>query len=175
MRRNWTIGITVVLVCFLVLKIYTDKMSGYGIKKGLKKLASQSLLSDDVPKIAVKDAHANRNNVLFLDTRSKEEFEVSHLEGARFVGYKEFNIKNLKEVPTRQPIIAYCSIGKRSDEIAMKLLKAGYTNVQNMYGGLFEWVNKGYPVVDREGNPTKKVHAYNRLWGAWLEKGEKVY
>jgi len=32
----------------------------------------------------------------------------------------------------------YCSLGIRSEVIAKKLKKAGYTNVFNLYGGIFE-------------------------------------
>ncbi|MDF9798803.1 hypothetical protein OKW21_004066 [Catalinimonas alkaloidigena] len=44
-----------------------------------------------------------------------------------------------------------------------------------MYGGIFEWVNQGQDVVDSSGQPTEKVHAYDRVWGIWLKQGEKVY
>jgi hypothetical protein len=43
-----------------------------------------------------------------------------------------------------------------------------------MYGGIFEWVNNGYPIVNSAG-PTQRVHAFDRTWGVWLKKGEKVY
>ena len=42
----------------------------------------------------------------------------------------------------------YCSIGKRSEKVTQKLKKAGYNNVSNLYGGIFEWVNQGNEVVD---------------------------
>ena len=56
-----------------------------------------------------------------------------------------------------------------------KLKAAGYRNVRNLYGSIFEWVNQDNPVVDNQGKPTQKVHAYSRTWGVWLNKGEKVY
>ncbi len=30
-------------------------------------------------------------------------------------------------------------------------------------------------IVDGNNKRTTKVHAYGRLWGKWLDKGEKVY
>lgn len=119
--------------------------------------------------------HQKEKTPFFFDTRAKEEFKVSHIAGARFAGYKEFTLDSMKDIPKEQPIILYCSIGKRSGEIGEKLIDAGYTNVQNLYGGIFEWINKGYPVVDTENKPTNKIHAYNKIWGAWLKKGNKVY
>ena len=44
-----------------------------------------------------------------------------------------------------------------------------------MYGGIFEWVNEGFPVVNNQEKQTDNVHAYNKSWGIWLKKGVKVY
>ena len=54
-------------------------------------------------------------------------------------------------------------------------MKAGYTNVYNLYGGIFEWKNKNFIVIDSEEKETNKVHTYNRDWSKWLKKGEKVF
>jgi len=113
---------------------------------------------------------------VLLDTRSKREYEVSHLAGARYVGYDDFDLKRLPAGLSKDTlIVVYCSVGYRSEKVGEKLQQAGYTRVRNLYGGLFDWVNSGYAVVDEKGRPTQKVHAYSRLWGKWLEKGEKVY
>ena len=114
-------------------------------------------------------------DALFLDTRMEEEFEVSHIKGARFVDYDSFKIKQLKDIPKDQRIVVYCSVGYRSEKVGEKLINAGYTNVQNLYGGIFAWKNIDKEVVDMEDQPTEKVHTYNKKWGQWLEKGEKVH
>ena len=36
-------------------------------------------------------------------------------------------------------------------------------------------VNQSKPIVDGEGNITNRVHAFDKTWGIWLNKGEKVY
>ena len=132
------------------------------------------MLKHDVKEITVPQAAA-KSKVLFIDAREKKEFDVSHIKNAVFVGYDDFNISRLGGVPKGNEIIVYCSIGKRSENITEKLVKAGYTNVSNLYGGIFEWVNQGNRVVDINNKNTDKVHAYGRLWGQWLDKGEKVY
>ncbi|WP_323134773.1 rhodanese-like domain-containing protein [Pontibacter kalidii] len=111
---------------------------------------------------------------LLLDTRQQEEYDVSHLAGARFLGYETFRVEQLEEVPKDAPIVLYCSVGYRSERVGEQLKAAGYTNVRHLYGGLFEWVNQGLPVYDSKGK-TNRVHAYSRTWGVWLQKGEKVY
>lgn len=112
--------------------------------------------------------------VVLLDSREPGEFAVSHIKGARCVGYDDFDMSALKDIPKDTEIVVYCSVGYRSEKIGEKLLEEGFTNVSNLYGGIFNWVNAGNPVVDGNG-ATPKVHAYNKKWGQWLEKGEKVY
>ena len=72
-------------------------------------------------------------------------------------------------------IVVYCSLGIRSEDIAEKLKKAGYTNVLNLYGGIFEWKNNNYNVFSSGGKATEKVHTFSKEWSKWLLKGEKIY
>lgn len=114
-------------------------------------------------------------DAILLDTRAKAEYDVSHLPGARWVGYDDFDISRVQNIPKNANVVLYCSVGYRSEKVGEKLLAAGYQRVSNLYGSLFEWVNQGNPVVDRAGQPTRRVHAYSRAWGIWLNRGEKVY
>lgn len=127
-----------------------------------------------VPLVKVADLKKMPDAIL-LDTRSKAEFDVSHLPHAQWVGYDDFNLKRVKGVPKNANVVLYCSVGYRSERVGEKLLAAGYQRVHNLYGSLFEWVNQGNSVVDNQGKPTQRVHAYSRLWGVWLKRGEKVY
>ncbi|MHA6247548.1 rhodanese-like domain-containing protein [Pontibacter sp. CAU 1760] len=111
---------------------------------------------------------------LLLDTRTQAEYNVSHLAGAKLVAYDQFDVKRLRGISKQTPIVVYCSVGYRSERIGEKLQKAGFENVQNLYGGIFEWVNQGYAVYNSAGK-TNQVHAYSRTWGIWLRKGEKIY
>ncbi len=136
----------------------------------------RTLNTGSVPYIQTEEA-VSQDSVLFLDTRKIKEYEVSHLKNAVWVGYDDFDPEKLKETVPNQdtPIVVYCSIGVRSEDIGEKLQKLGYTNIKNLYGGIFKWKNLGHPVFDTIGNETEKVHAYDKFWGKLLTKGEKVY
>ncbi|TPV31890.1 rhodanese-like domain-containing protein [Paucihalobacter ruber] len=131
----------------------------------------------NIPYISVQELNENFEEAIILDAREMNEFKVSHIKNALYVGHKYFNsTKILEQVPDlSQPIVVYCSIGVRSETIGNALKKAGYTNVKNLYGGIFEWKNQGFPVVDSIGNETDKVHAFSKQWGKWLKKGTKIY
>ena len=139
------------------------------------KFVLKTLLSHNVPEITVPAAAKLQDEAIFLDAREHEEYEVSHLPNARFTGYNHFNEKVVQDLPKNATIVVYCAVGKRSENISQRLLKQGFTNVQNLYGGIFEWVNQGHIVYDINNKPVNKVHGYSRLWGRFVDRGEKVY
>ncbi|WP_144604878.1 rhodanese-like domain-containing protein [Algoriphagus algorifonticola] len=108
-----------------------------------------------------------------LDTREKEEYQVSHLKGAVWVGYDQFPTFSLDRLDKSIPVLVYCTVGARSQNIGKKLIENGY-EVYNLYGGIIHWANEEYPLYKGE-NRTDKVHTYTRAWGIWLNKGVKVY
>lgn len=136
-----------------------------------------SYLSYSAPVISVADAHLKKSELIFLDAREFAEYEVSHIPGSRFIGYDQFKIEKIKDIAKDKKIVVYCSIGYRSEKIATKLKKEGYTNVYNLYGSLFEWVNAGYETTDHLGKPTVKVHTYNKKWSQWVKnpRSQKVW
>ena len=138
-------------------------------------LLLKKMIKQTVPIIKVDELKNKTKDYVLLDTREYEEFKVSHIKNARYVGFNEFKIESVKDIPKNTPIVVYCSIGVRSEQIGEKLLAAGYSNVKNCYGSIFEWVNEGNQVVDMKDIVTPKVHAYNKKWGVWVKKGEKVY
>ncbi len=133
------------------------------------------LLIHKVPTTEVAKIDTANKQVLYLDAREEEEFNVSHVANAKWVGYKKFSIDSMSAIPKDTEIIVYCSVGFRSGSVTKKLIKSGFTNVLNLYGGLFEWSNQELPLVDSIGNPTPKIHPYNKKWGKWITKGEKAY
>ena len=127
--------------------------------------------------MSVQELAMPKTTALILDAREVNEFNTSHIKNAIYVGYNHFNIKTIKDLfPNKSSlIVVYCSLGIRSENIAYKLKKAGYNSVFNLYGGIFEWKNNNFSVVDRENNETEKVHVFSKEWSKWLTKGEKIY
>ena len=149
--------------------------AGAQVKNPSFQLALQMMLSKKTPTISVAEAVKGANNFLFLDAREPAEYEVSHIKSAKYVGDKDFNVKSLASVAKSTPLVVYCSVGKRSENATLTLKKAGFTNVKNLYGGIFEWVNEGNKVYNMQNQQTDSVHVYSKFWGRWLSKGEKIY
>ena len=125
-------------------------------------------LSGTVQAIDVGELYDGYSDYLILDAREFAEYETSHLPGALFIGYKEYDPDVLDDVHPSTPIVVYCSIGYRSEKIGEKLQDQGFSEVYNLYGSLFEWANRGLPLDNIKGQRTSIVHGYNRSWSKWL-------
>lgn len=115
------------------------------------------------------------DDVIFLDTREPEEYNVSHLPNAILFGYDDPNWKAVDTLNKDITVIVYCSIGVRSQNIAEELNEKGFKNIKNLYGGIFLWADQSREMLDDQDNETSKVHGYNRFWGRWVKKAETVY
>lgn len=105
---------------------------------------------------------------LLLDVRTADEWNVSHLPGARHVLPKSPIESLAAEIAKETPIVTYCAVGYRSGEMAKRLRAAGFTNVHNLEGSIFQWANERRPLVQGD-QPASRVHPYNNLWGRLLE------
>lgn len=134
------------------------------------------LNKNTVPYISVQELQAKPAYTV-LDARELKEFNVSHIKNAIHVGYNKFDGNKVltKVADKKTPIVVYCSIGVRSEKIGEKLLKMGYKNVYNLYGGIFEFKNANGTVVDNQKKATDSVHTYNKRWSEYLTNGIKVY
>jgi rhodanese-related sulfurtransferase len=106
---------------------------------------------------------------LLLDVRTPEEWNVSHLPGARHAVPKSPIESVTAGISKETPIVTYCAVGYRSAEMAKRLKAAGFTNVRNLEGSIFQWANEHRPLVQGE-QPVSRVHPYNSLWGRLLEE-----
>ena len=132
---------------------------------------------NNIPYITVQELAMPKTNALILDAREVDEYRTSHIKNAVFVGYNSFSIDSVLNLiqDKNEKIVVYCSIGIRSEKIAQQLIKVGYTNVYNLYGGIFQWKNNGFKVVNSDEKETENVHVSSKYWAKWLKKGKIVY
>lgn len=144
--------------------------------RNFKRLIDNSI-SFTVPLLSVEEVHENLDSYVLLDAREIDEYNVSHLPGALYIGYDEVDLSVLDKLDKGEKLLFYCSIGYRSEKIAEKALEMGFKEVYNLYGSIFEWTNKGYELQSKNSTQTNKVHGYNWIWGKWIQNKdyEKVY
>jgi len=138
----------------------------------------ESLYNHTVPLISTQELASKFDSgspIVILDIRSQKEFQVSHLTNAVMIDYDNFDKSDIQNIPLDTEIIVYCSVGYRSEKIGEDLLELGYSNVKNLFGGIFQWKNDGFEVVNQQSVETDSVHTYNRNWSQWLINGVRVY
>jgi rhodanese-related sulfurtransferase len=109
---------------------------------------------------------------LLIDVRTPEEYAVSHLRNAQLIDSVRFTRDDVDDIDPDREVVVYCSIGNRGGTVARRMGQLGFTNVSNLYGGLFLWYNQGRPVYRGE-QPVEEVHPFDRLWGQFITRGGK--
>lgn len=106
--------------------------------------------------------------VLLLDARSREEYAVSHLNGAYHAPSADQAQALVEAAPPNTLVVAYCSVGYRSAALVDALAMRGIDDAINLEGSIFAWANEGRPVF-RGPDEVHVVHPYDASWGALLE------
>src|SRR3954470_6560279 len=131
----------------------------------------------DVPRIQVSDlkswlADHSRPQPQLFDVRTKEEYAVSCLPGARRVDPNARVSDVRAAMDTSQPAVFYCSIGYRSSAVVSALQVAGFTNMVNLEGSIFAWAIAGLPLEEpATKKPTRLVHPFSASYAKLLPRG----
>lgn len=102
-------------------------------------------LKDLTPAEVAALSHATKGPAIF-DVRTKREYISGHVMGAKSypLGNEQ---KIISSVDKNQKVVLICKTGHRSQAAAIELLKAGFTDVSHLKGGMDAW--------SREGRPTR--------------------
>jgi rhodanese-related sulfurtransferase len=160
------------IVAALIGIVYSVSFGQIDFDRKLK-----SLYKNTVPLIRSEPllSEIPTSDVIILDTRSAKEFKVSRLYGAPLLDYDSFKPDDIKNVNKNSMIIVYCSVGYRSELMGEQLIKLGFKNVSNLYGGIFDWINNDNLIVSSARLSTDSVHTYNNEWSKCVKKGVRIY
>lgn len=99
--------------------------------------------------VSPEDAYGlvnNNDNLYLLDVRTPGEFQQARLEGAQLIPIDQL-VNRISELPKDRPILVYCAVGSRSAQVVNYLARRGYPELYNLYGGIYSWAQRGYPVL----------------------------
>ena len=180
MKNAIKLGTTLILTLGLSIIQFqctdTQKINPNFSQVEFDKLADE-VSNGSVPDISATIFKIKKESFIILDCRGLNEYEISHIKDARRVGFDDFNLFQLEDIPKNAKIVTYCLVGKRSEKIGEKLQDAGYTNVQNLHGSILSWMNHGNSVIDSRGRKTNKLHGFKKELGfeKYSKIGEIVY
>jgi len=79
---------------------------------------------------------------------STQDFDKGHIAGARNVQMSQFDPENKELAKVKElPIALYCKTGTTSAQAAARLVKAGFTQVFWLGGGLAAWRQADLPTT----------------------------
>ncbi|MEK6794277.1 MAG: rhodanese-like domain-containing protein [Spirochaetota bacterium] len=124
----------------------------YAIPEKHKYLFMEVETKEDVPKIHLKEAKLlfESGEALFIDARSQEEYNQSHIAGSLYIGADDSpkKIKAQAELLKGKVLVTYChGVGCHlSDKTAFNLFDAGYRKIAIFFGGWPEWTQASLPI-----------------------------
>ena len=83
-------------------------------------------------------ASVGAGEILFIDTRSADQYGSGHIHDARNIEWREV-LARKDEIPTDKSVVLYCDTGLLSAKAHLALRLAGYENVKVLLGGYLAW------------------------------------
>lgn len=105
-----------------------------------------NLLNDDFRQVHFTEVRELvENGAFIIDVRERNEYELSHIEGALNLPLSEIR-ERLNEVPKDRPVYLHCRSGQRSYNACLLLKHMGFDNIFNISAGymgisFFEYFN----------------------------------
>ena len=89
-----------------------------------------------------------KQGALLIDVREPDEFAAGHAPGSVLIPLGQLSSR-LNEIRGYEgkPVVLICRSGQRSARAAEVLVKAGFTSVHNVQGGMLAWEKAALPVV----------------------------
>jgi rhodanese-related sulfurtransferase len=90
----------------------------------------------------------NRESPLLVDLSARADFEKMHVPGARHVLPSQFDPEHKDLAKAKDmPVVVMDKDGRGSDKAAQRLVKAGFTKVYTLGGGVLAWQQAQLPVA----------------------------
>ena len=105
----------------------------------------------DVPTVSVDLVPELGDEVVLLDVREDDEWELGHAPGALHIPLADVPAR-IEELDPDAEIYVICRQGGRSLGAVEYLARIGYETFQ-VAGGMVAWQQAGLPVVDDAGRP----------------------
>jgi rhodanese-related sulfurtransferase len=133
----------IIIVIVLILLISTLMKTNQKVEEVEDMANNEDIFANKEVKITVAQAReviAENKDLLILDTRTQEEYNAGHIEGAILIPYNKIEI-NLDQLDgfEDKPILVYCRTGSRSAVAVDTLIENGFNKIYHMNQGFSRW------------------------------------
>lgn len=90
----------------------------------------------------------NKEDAVLIDIRQTAEYKKGHVLGAQLLKQEQVNKADFSSLEKYKdkPIVLVCAMGMNAKGVAAKMLKAGFTQVSVLKGGMNAWQSANLPV-----------------------------
>jgi len=82
-------------------------------------------------------------SIVLIDVRSEGEFRMGHIPNAELINLFSPDLQQrIQNLDKDKKYLIYCRSGARSAHICSLMAHMGFTDLSNLYGGLFDWNGK---------------------------------
>lgn len=108
-------------------------------------------VEETVPEISVTELKAaldNGQELLVLDVREENEYDICHLDNALLIPLNQLPGR-YSELDPLADIVIHCRSGVRSKKALKQLREAGFTRLRNLTGGILAWADEIDPEMPK--------------------------
>jgi hydroxyacylglutathione hydrolase len=131
-----------------------DSVKGYFGGLAIERAKARGAMLRTIDEITPAELSQRLHSVdaVVIDVRSAAEWAAGHLPGALHIplGYL---VDRMDSLPPSKTLITQCQSGARSAIAASLLEQHGFDRVVNLAGGIAQWRNAGFPVVEGADAP----------------------
>ncbi|MFI9270501.1 adenylyltransferase/sulfurtransferase MoeZ [Kitasatospora sp. NPDC052896] len=108
--------------------------------------AQEAAFGSTITPKQLKEMQDNKEDILLVDVREPNEYEIVNIPGAVLIPKNEFLMGDaLERMPQDKKIVLHCKTGVRSAEVLAVLKSAGFADAVHVGGGVIGWVNQIEP------------------------------
>ena len=136
------------LVVKALIRVGFDKISGF-LEGGIWAWEDHAMETDHLKTISSRDLHdwlKEDPEHFVLDVRTNGEWDAGHIDGAMHI-HTGLVQNNLEKLPRDRSISVICGSGFRASIVASLLMREGFENISNVFGGMSAWKEEGFPII----------------------------
>lgn len=111
-----------------------------------------------------------QGNIQLIDVREISEYAGEHIPHAQVLPLSNFQPEQVSLVPSKQ-IVIYCQSGNRSNQVAQRLIKSGFTEFSQLQGGITAWKQSGYATKVNKNAPISIMRQVQIVAGSLVFTG----
>jgi rhodanese-related sulfurtransferase len=100
---------------------------------------------NSIPLSEWKNLYDNSKDYIVIDVRTPEEYNNQKIPNTKLINFYDTDLKDqINQLDKNKKYLIHCKSGSRSANTLSVMKELGFTNVQDLKGGINAWNSAGY-------------------------------